>query len=609
VRLSRESELLYFAISNGERGFRPMADIFVSYGRSTETQAKQVADALRESGYSVWRDDELPAHRAYSDVIEERLRSAKAVVVLWSAEAARSQWVRAEADIAREAGTLVQVTVDGILPPIPFSQIQCADLNGWSEDSDSPGWQKVLSSIALLVGNPAESGIRAERKAAPARRVAICVLPFINLSGDAEQEYFSDGITDDIITDLSKVSALSVTARNTAFTLKGQTLEAGQIGRQLNVTHVLEGSIRKSGDRVRINAQLIDAEAGDHVWADRYDRDLTDIFAIQDEISKAIVAALRLKLLPKEKKAIETRGTSSVEAYNLYLMARQHWISGNDGDIRRDEVVIRICRQATEIDPNYAKAWALIALAQAEMRFGHSRPEDALSSAERALALDPNLPEALAVKARYLTDEDGKPEEADRQIQMALRLDPESWEVNKEAARILSRNGKMREAIPYFEKAAALAESDYYSTGMLQTCYAAVGDNEGLRRAAEMTMERAQRVLAQDPATGGALGHGAVALAVLGDSERAKEWIKRALLMDPDNFTMRWNLSCALSRFLGDKDAAIDLLATFLDRAPAPFVEYLRLDTDFDPLRDDPRFEQLAAKAEERVAASRSAVA
>jgi adenylate cyclase len=122
-------------------------------------------------------------------------------------------------------------------------------------------------------------------------------------------------------------------------------------------------------------------------------------------------------------------------------------------------------------------------------------------------------------------------------------------------------------------------------------------------------MERAQRVLAQDPATGGALGHGAVALAVLGDSERAKEWIKRALLMDPDNFTMRWNLSCALSRFLGDKDAAIDLLATFLDRAPAPFVEYLRLDTDFDPLRDDPRFEQLAAKAEERVAASRSAVA
>jgi adenylate cyclase len=578
-----------------------VGDIFVSYGRSSEGQAQQIAEALRAAGYSVWRDDELPAHRSYGDVIEERLRSAKAVVVVWSAEAVRSQWVRAEADVAREAGTLVQITIDGTLPPLPFNQIQCADLNGWTGDTTVAGWRKVEGSIGLLVGTETRSGVSPEQKEMPARRVAICVLPFINLSGDAEQEYFSDGITDDIITDLSKVSALSVTARNTAFTFKGQTIEAGQIARQLKVTHVLEGSIRKSGERVRINAQLIDGEAGDHIWADRYDRDLTDIFAIQDEISKAIVSALSLKLLPKEKKAIEHRGTSSVEAYNLYLMARQHWMSGNDGDSRRDKVVIRICRQATEIDPSYAKAWALIALAQAEMRFGHSRPEDALSSAQRALQLDPNLPEALCVKARYLADEDGKHEEADRQIQMALRLDPESWEVNKEAARILSRSGKMREAIPYFEKAALLAESDYYSTGMLQTCYAAIGDEKGLHRAAELTLERTQRVLAQDPATGSALGHGAVALAVLGDGERAKDWIKRALLMDPDNFTMRWNLTCALSRFLGDKKAAIDLLATFLDRAPPPFVEYIRLDPDLDPLRDEPRFQTLVTAAEQRV--------
>jgi adenylate cyclase len=586
-----------------------MADIFVSYGRTTEAQAQQVAEALRGAGYSVWRDDELPAHRAYSDVIEERLRSAKAVVVLWSAEAAKSQWVRAEADIAREAGTLVQITVDGILPPLPFNQIQCADLHGWSGDTGAAGWRKVESSVAVLVGSPAQAGSSSEPKGAPARRVAICVLPFINLSGDAEQEYFSDGITDDIITDLSKVSALSVTARNTAFTLKGQTLEAGQIARQLNVTHVLEGSIRKSGDRVRINAQLIDAEAGDHLWADRYDRDLTDIFAIQDEISKAIVAALRVKLLPKEKKAIETRGTSSVEAYNLYLMARQHWISGNDGDIRRDEVVVRIARQATEIDPDYAKAWALIALAQAEMRFRHDKREDALSSAERALELDPNIPEALCVKARYLADEDGRPDEADRQIQMALRLDAESWEVNKEAARLLSRSGKMREAIPYFEKAASLMDSDFHSTGMLGTCYVAIGDSEGLRRASQMTVDRTQRALAHDPSNGSALGYGAFALAALGDGNRAKEFIKRALLMDPDNLTMRWNLTCALSRHLGDKDAAIELLTSFVERTPPAMVKYLRLDTDLDPIRDDPRFEALASAAEQRVASENAAAA
>jgi adenylate cyclase len=584
-----------------------MADIFVSYGRSTEAQAHQVAEALRGVGYSVWRDDELPAHRSYGEVIEERLRSAKAVVVLWSAEAARSQWVRAEADVAREAGTLVQITVDGTLPPIPFNQIQCADLSGWAGDTDAAGWRKVESSVALLVGTAAQSA-SPEPKPAPARRVAICVLPFINMSGDPEQEYFSDGITEDIITDLSKVSALSVVARNTAFTFKGQSLDVGQIARQLKVTHVLEGSVRKAGDRVRINAQLIDGEEGDHVWAERYDRNLDDIFAIQDEISKAIVAALRLKLLPKEKKAIEHRGTSSVEAYNLYLMARQHWISGNDGDSRRDEVVVRIARQATEIDPDYAKAWALIALARAELRFRHSRPEDALASADRALALDPNLPEALCVKARYLADEDGDYEAANRQVQLALRLDPESWEVNKEAARLLSRRGKMREAIPYFEKASSLVESDYHSTGMLQTCYAALDDPQGLKRAGELTLERTQKALAQDPANGSALGFGATALAALGDGERAKEWIKRALLMDPENFTMRWNLVCSLSRYLCDADAAIELLATFIDRSPPPMVKYLRLDTDLDPLRDDPRFETLVDAQEKRVAASAPAL-
>ena len=578
-----------------------MADIFVSYGRSTEPEAQTVADALRAAGYSVWRDDELPAHRSYGDVIEERLRSAKAVVVLWSAEAARSQWVRAEADIAREAGTLVQVSIDGTIPPLPFNQIQCADLNGWKGDTENPGWRKVESSVSLLVGAAPQAEAPAEPKAAPAKRISILVLPFINLSGDAEQEYFSDGITDDIITDLSKVSALSIIARNTAFAMKGQTPDIAQVTQQLKVTHILEGSIRKSGDRVRVNAQLIDCEAGDHVWADRYDRDLTDIFAIQDEISKAIVSALRVKLLPKEKKAIEQRGTSSVEAYNLYLMARQHWISGNDGDIRRDEIVVRLATQATQIDPDYAKAWALMALAQCEMHFTQDIDVNALAAAERALALDPNLPEALCVKARYLAEKDGKPDEADRQIQLALRLDPESWEVNKEAARLLSRGGNMREAIPYYEKAASLAESDFQSTGMLGTCYAAIGDEESLQRAARMTVERAERALAHDPANGSALGFGAFALASLHDAERAKEWTKRALLMDPDNFTMRWNLTCALSRHLQDVDGAIELLKTFVDRAPPAMVKYLRLDTDLDPLRDDPRFEALVAAAEERV--------
>src|SRR4029453_12656550 len=347
---------------------RDPAHVFISYARSREGQANRVAEAVREAGYSVWRDDELPAHRSYAEVIEERLKSAKAVVVLWSAEAAKSQWVRAEADTARGTGTLVQASVDGTLPPIPFNQIQCADLKGWDGDTDSHGWQKLESEFPSLVGGSDEDAPSAPPAAARAQlvRASICVLPFMNMSGEPEQEYFSDGISEDITTDLSKISALEVVARNTAFNFKGQNLDVKDVAEQLSVSHVLEGSVRKAGNRIRINAQLINGSTGKHLWADRFDRDLTDIFEIQDEISKAIVDALKVKLLPAEKKAIEKRGTTNVDAYNLYLMARQLWISGNYGDVRRDEIIIRTAQRATQLDPDYAQAWALMALAQLE---------------------------------------------------------------------------------------------------------------------------------------------------------------------------------------------------------------------------------------------------
>src|SRR5436309_4836333 len=208
-----------------------------------------------------------------------------------------------------------------------------------------------------------QAAARSPEKAAQRGRFSICVLPFANMSGDAEQEYFSDGISEDIITDLSKVSALHVVSRNTAFTFKGKPMDVRQIAAQLNISHVLEGSVRKAGGRVRITAQLIDGSNDSHVWAERYDRDLNDIFALQDEISHAIVDALKVKLLPEEKRAIEKHGTKNVDAYNVYLMARQARATGFEGDNRRNEVIVRLCRRATEIDPNYADAWALMALA------------------------------------------------------------------------------------------------------------------------------------------------------------------------------------------------------------------------------------------------------
>ena len=575
-----------------------MSHVFISYGRSTETHAHAIADALRSRGFEVWRDDEIPANRAYSEVIEERLKSADAVVVVWSAEAAKSHWVRAEADQAREAGTLIQVTVDGTLPPLPFNQIQCADLSRWAGDTGSDVWKKVEGAVASLVGSrDAAMGGKVEED----RRFSICVLPFINMSGEPEQEYFSDGITEDIITDLSQISALSVVARNTSFSFKGTAQQVTKIARELNVTHVLEGSVRKAGGRVRINAQLIDGLAGDHIWAQRYDRDLTDIFEIQDEISKAIVDAMKVTLLPAEKKAIEYRGTSNVEAYDLYLMARQQWISGNFGDSRRDETIVRLCRQATVLDPEYAHAWALMALAQAELRFSFGKDENALPAAERAIELNPALPEAHCIKARYL-EEEGRTEEAEKQIRTALKLDPESWEVNREAARMLFRHGHIREAIPYFEKAASVSDTDWHNPLMLLTCYESIGDQPRLLQAATKVSERVQRAIAMDPTNGTALASGAHAVAILGDKDRAREWLRRALVLDPDNLVMRYNSACAILLRFDDPEEALNTLQPFFETVTSTtWIWHAEADPDLEPIRTHPRFKEMLAAVKKRL--------
>jgi len=580
-----------------------MTDIFISYARSTADHAQAIAEALRGLGYNVWRDDEIPANRAYADVIEERLASAKAVVVIWSAEAARSEWVRSEAERARADRKLVQLSVDGARLPMPFDQTQCADLAGWSGGSDTPGWKQVVEAIADLAapGQPRDTPRKAVRK------LSICVLPFANMSGDPEQEYFSDGISEDIITDLSKVSALEVCARHTAFTFKGKNLEILQIARKLAVSHVLEGSVRKAGARVRITAQLIDGASGNHLWAERWDRNLDDIFALQDEISEAIVKALRLKLLPEEKKAIEQRGTDNADAYNLYLMARSYNLSGNGGDPRRDEAIERLTRRAVDIDPGYAQAWALLAGGQYALDSYHGRAGDVGEAAlERALALNPDLAEARALKALKLS-EVGRHEEAAAEIAIALRLDPESWDVNYRAGYISYIQGQLEDAAHYYEKAAALNETDLNAPSMLVSCYSALGDGENSRRVARIALEWAEKVVAQDRSNGHAMGTGVMALAALGESERAKDWMRRALLIDPDNLLLRYNFACSLATALGDPDAALVVLGEALERDTGWLVRISTTDPDLAGLRDDPRFQAIVAAAEARLAAAKPA--
>ncbi len=437
---------------------------------------------------------------------------------------------------------------------MPFDRIQCAELAGWDGAADFPGWRKVAASVADLAGGPRALSTPA-RPTRAASRFSICVLPFANISDDPQQEYFSDGISEDIITDLSKVSALSVVSRNTAFTFKGKSFDVPHIARQLGVSHVLEGSVRKAGNRVRITAQLIDATADDHIWAERYDRDLTDIFALQDEISEAIVKALKLRLLPEEKKAIEQRGTTNLEAYNLYLMAQAiTWVvrqrratRGTEGD--RDLRLPRAGRRRSNRTMRApGRSWRrrntrFASIADGRATTDWPRPSAHCSSIPPWLSPTPSKPcswPSATVAAKRSREMDPS----------ACSWTSESDMVNSIRPASLSylRPGSYRgRAIRYFAKAAALNEADSHSPAMLQSACTAIGDGEGARAAARMALSPHEKILWPGTRTTGRLlaNPACCAWAILDDAVRTREWIDRALLIDPDNMLMRYNPACA----------------------------------------------------------------
>ncbi len=417
------------------------------------------------------------------------------------------------------------------------------------------------------------------------------------MSGDPEQEYFSDGITEDIITDLGKVSALSIVSRNMAFSFKGARGGVSEIGRQTRASYVLVGSVRKAGARVRITAQLVDAANEAQVWGERYDRDLSDIFALQDEISKAIVAALKLTLLPEEKRALEQRATSNVQAYKLYLMARQFSVMGNE---RHQEIIVRLCKRAVELDPSYAAPWATMAIAQWDMHRRSASREDGLDAANEAIRLDPRLADAHAALGAAHQGQ-GRYEIGLTACEAALRLDPESYEGNRVAGMCSIALHRYDDAIRYFEKAAAVVETEFTAASFACQCYEAKGDDAGSRAAAKRALARVEKVIAAEPDHGRALGYGAGLLAGLGEAERAKEWIERGTLLDPDNTILHFNFVCALAK-LREIEPAVNLLSSVIEKASKGWLVWLDNDTDLDPLRDHPRFVELVQKAKARFA-------
>jgi adenylate cyclase len=422
-------------------------------------------------------------------------------------------------------------------------------------------------------------------------RPSVAVLPFVNMSGDPEQEYFSDGITEDIITDLSKVSGLFVVARYTAFTSKGKHVDVQEVAKRLGVNFILEGSVRKAGARVRVTGQLINGKDSGHVWADRFDRDLTDIFAIQDEITHAIVEQLKVKLLPQEKKSIGQTPTGNVEAYTYYLRGRQflHRHSKSYYQLAR-----RMFAKAVELDPAYARAYAGIADCDSFLFLHYSAPVEIkgiFETSAKALALESGLAEAHASQALALSLEE-RYEEAMAEFEKAIALDPNSFEGHYFYARACFAEGKLERAAALFERAAEIKPDDYQSVCLLIQIYRSLGRDGEKESAARRGIERAERELTLHPDNPRPAYLGAAALVTLGQNDRAKEWLARTLAIDPDDILTQYNAACIYSR-LGEIDTAFDLLERLLPHANHETKAWIKHDSDFDPLRDHPRYQKI----------------
>ena len=449
----------------------------------------------------------------------------------------------------------------------------------------------ALQVYRLRVNSNAYQGGR--RKQAGGHQASIVVLPFVNMSGDPEQDYFSDGITEDIITDLSKISSLFVVSRNTAFTFKGQHVEIDQVANRLGVQFVLEGSIRKAANRVRITAQLIDGRTNGHVWAERYDRDIKDIFELQDEISHSIVEALRLRILPAEAATISQKPTGHPEAYRYYLMGRGFLHRGHTKRYLR--LARQIFAKALEIDPNYAQAHAGIADCNSHLLDAGDTSIsvlDILDQSEKALALNPSLAEAHASKGLALYTA-GRYAEADACFETALTLAPDQFEAYLFYGRNCLNRGRYEQASELFGRAAEVKPDDFRALGLQAMCLQSLGRTDDAIAAARQSLARTERVVAERPDDADALAFGAGLLAIVGEAERMKDWAERASIIEPDDHYMQYNLACAFAQ-QGETELALDRLAQALGpHSIRSLKEYMLADADLDRLRDHPRYRTL----------------
>jgi adenylate cyclase len=417
---------------------------------------------------------------------------------------------------------------------------------------------------------------------------SLAVLPFETTAGD--HVWLSDGIAEDITTALARNGRLKVLSKNYSFAAGRARSGGGEIARALGVSHLLEGSARLIDDHIRISVRLVVGATGELLWAERFDRRLTDIFAIQDEVTEAVVTHLELELLPEERRAISRARTTSIEAYNYELRARQLALI-----LTRSYLLParRMYARAAALDPQYARAYAGMAICDCYLRDWHGEAislPDTLALAERALELDPALVEAHAARGFALFCSE-RYSEAEHAYRNALSIDPNSYEANFFYAMTMARFTADRDqAIAMFTLTAELRPEDFISP-MMAASYYPRGDARKLKWA-HVAVGRAGQAAERHPENASPLHRGAVALAHLGRKEEAYAWLERAMVIDPTDFIAHVNAACTYA-VLGDPDLALDHLEQAAANVSQNTIDMLRRDPDFEAIQNHPRYEKI----------------
>jgi adenylate cyclase len=439
-----------------------MADIFVSYARLDRPRVAPLVAALEARGWSVWWDPSMAPGQEFDREIAVELKAAAAVLVVWTSHSVESRWVRGEARDAADRGILVPVRLGSAPLPIDFRAVHTSDLDDTPDPARNPGFAGVIQAIAGLIAKqrsgaappPASTTAVPIAPSAPGpARVPICVLPFTNLSGDADQQAFSDGITEDIITELSRWRMLAVRSRSASFKYREAHIDVSQVARELNVRFIVSGSVRRLGERIRINAQLVDATTGSQVWGERFDRSLGEIFAVQDQVVQTIVSTLVGRVQVTDVERARRKPPASLEAYECVLKGNAlPWDDPQGG-----AEATRLFQKATELDPGYGLAYALLASMQADAwrndpDAATEKLDDAYRLALRAVELDDGESTCHSLLAHVCLQRRAF-DLALRHMQRAVEINPNNqWNV-ADMALILVYAGHATEALDWIARA------------------------------------------------------------------------------------------------------------------------------------------------------------